>query len=320
MGMIGPLNLTVWQPYKINLPIDANRVQIDNDSQYDILVSFKNVAPVVVTSSNGEWDAVVRRQHTSVIPITGVAASTRETTYNALGAFQGIMWLCQVNPGALALTGTVSGRNQTYVTPFGPYDPTPVIATLPTQHDISSQPRMIAVPVSQSVQIVGHNDFGAAGTFNPFPGTIAVPPAGQTTWNGVQQVFAYLYFMTLMLGTVTGSPDWAQVYLNVIELDGGGSQVKAWLMHVCELRANTTNGTGYAYTFTPAFPQSAQIQPSSSTAYLAVQLNLNNAGSYPCRIYYNIGIDTDVNSGIAVPSIGGGLEGYWDGAGSAPLF
>lgn len=147
--MIGPLTLTVGQPFKLQLDQATKYIDVQNDSPYDVWVFFGNVKPTDLANAQNTWHRTARRDHTSLLPVEGYRGASRfEFSNNALGAFQGTAWLMPVNPGGLALTGTTSARNQVFVTPYLAGEPLPSHAARSSSVDLTSQARMLSVPIA----------------------------------------------------------------------------------------------------------------------------------------------------------------------------
>ena len=325
-NMIGPLTLTVGQPFRLDLAPDTAYVDIQNDSLNDVWVHYGETQPTDITNANKTWHRVVRRQHNGLLPTVGYrGASAAERQTNTIGAFKGRIWLLAVSPGGLAVTGTISGRSQVYVTPYAIGDALPSHSSLSTQMDLSSQPRVIAIPPTHSTPpITEIMDFTASGQYiTPVQGT-AFPPLGQATWSGSQILVCYVYYLTAILSGHTGTPPkWAQVYLFFTELNLAAAVTSRTIFQVFEIWQNEVNGTAQNYIFTPHFPLNIQFAPANTTAIVEVQALLNNAdptNTANTRVYLNAGIDYDVNNHQPVGAIGGGQFQVFTQAGNAPLF
>lgn len=163
-GMLGPYTPTVGQPFKLTIDRETKYIDVENDSNNDIWVFFGgNVKPTDLTNENNTWHRVVRRQHTALLPVHGYRGTAPSERRHGWAAFDGPVWLLAVNAGSLALSGSVSGRNQVYITPYLEGEPTPLRTSSATQVDLSSQPRIVALPYGGT--------HWASGQWNPGSGS-----------------------------------------------------------------------------------------------------------------------------------------------------
>ena len=308
-AMVGPITPTVGQPYKLQLPVEMDRIAIDNDSPYDCWVYFGNVQPTDLTNANNTWHRVARRNHTSVLPVEGFrGASARERSPNAFAAFGGTVWLLLVNPGGIAYTGTVSARSQLYVTPLLPGDPSPVHAALATATDLSSQPRVVAVPFGLAQFVTGLWD--PTGSPTSVAGRIVVPAAlAQAGF-----VFIYLYYASAY---PNGTGDVA-FNINAQPQDSGNNNVGgAIALYTGKVAGNVSNGTGFGCEFAPTWPMTVALPIANTVASVAIQLVYLTG--IKTQTVFNIAANIDSSNSTTPGEIGNAA--LWRGpGGGAPIF
>lgn len=199
MQSFGPLTLTANVLTQVSCSPASATVYIGNDSPYDVLVSFAVSPPPLVTSANGtaDWPAVVQAFHHCVLPTPGNISSPQGTT------FAGSVWLLPLDTRnvRLAQNGTVSATANAWVVACLPGEQPPDAYAAPRQTDMTSQQRVIALPVSA---------FNFQGSYVPSasaPSTtvgqlislsnIPIDPAGP------QGVVAYLFSLSIgLIGAV----------------------------------------------------------------------------------------------------------------------
>lgn len=313
-SMIGPLTLTVGQPYKLQLPIDTQLVEVNNDSQNDVWLYFGNTAPTDLTNANNTWHRVIRRGHTSAVPVDGYrGASTYERSNNAFGAFQGTAYLLAVNAGGIAFTGTTSARNQIYVTPYLTGDPYPVHAALATATDLASQPRVVSVPVTIT-------QF-AAGSWNPGSGNPFDVQNLQWTADILAAQSAVLYFYGVTFSPAPGQTGSMTVAVQAQPVDSGGGNIGGpvnlfWGSVYC----NDTNKTGSGCGWQSPFPLCFTWQPNGWPAGLDhLHILLSKQAGDNIIVNYALACNTDRSNFVPVGDIGNGSLFKGPGGG-APLF
>ena len=328
--MIGPISLIVGTPYKLNVPTDATRVVIDNDSPYDVWFSFTLTAPPVVTPSSGQWQGIMRRGHTGMVPIFGrPVASQREQTLNAIGAFQGVMWLLAVNPGGLASSGTVSVRSSVYITPLTPFDADPVYSALSTQTDLSSQPRVVSVPIASTQNFSGR-DAVSVSVLNKW--AVAQPTAAQLA---AQSAVLYIYHAIFTLAALpVNAVCGCSLNLECYPGDAGFNPIAGFtpiVIYIADLYA-AQNTTAFTVTqahqvFTPPAPKANIIlwNGLGTPANLCLRLNCiaasSTSGNFP-QLAFNVGADIDTTNTQSIPgTIGNGTFNlFGSGAGDPNIF
>ena len=300
-NMIGPLTLTVGQPFRLDLAPDTAYVEIQNDSLNDIWVYYGEVQPTDITNANKTWHRVVRRQHNGLLPTVGYrGASAAERQTNTIGDFKGRLWLLSVNPAGLAATGTITSRNQVYVTPYAIGDALPRHSSLSTQSDITSEPRVIAVPVAATQSYVQDFSYTALGAqavgIGPFPEIC------QQVWDG--NTFLPIYLYSLSLSSAAASAVSA-FQLQICERNSSHVVTATYNLHNVQLTQN-------AYSFTPATPFPLVIKPALGTLHVTAQLNLS-ATTFTfgtMAVSLDLAIDVDQVNQQVPPPIGGGSKLY----------
>lgn len=314
-NLIGPLTLTVGQPYKLSLDPNMNRVDVANDSPNDVYLYFGQVAPTAdLTNENNSWHALVRRQHNQTVPVAAYrGASAAERSPNAWGAFDGTVWLLAVNAGQLAQSGTVSGRNQLFVRGLYPGDPAPVHSALATQVDLTSQPRIVHVPVGMLQWSAGNWNPGSGDPFDVL----------NLSWNAdilaAQHAVVYFYGCSVMPAPgQTGSMGFS-VEAQPVDSGGGniGSPVQMfWGSVFC----NDTNKTGSGCFWQSPFPLCFIWQPGDWPANMDhLHILLKKQTGDNIAVNFALAVNTDRTN--TEPNAEIGNQGLWvSGSANAPLF
>lgn len=311
-NMIGPLSLTVGQPYQLQLDQATKYIDVQNDSPYDVWVYFGNVKPTDLTNAEQTWHRTARRDHTSLLPVESYrGASPYEYSNNALGAFQGTVWLMQVNPGGLALTGTTSARNQVFVTPYLAGQPLPAHAARSSSVDLTSQARMINVPLAVQPSI---GTWQTAGSSSTFIGGIPALTAANLA-SGIVNVYLYGGFITAQHVTGTAFLELEAVILNgsLVQL---GPAYGLWQGDVWANAANNTHDiwpliAGPAIAVV-SIPLGGLVSPAS----VALQLFCNGVSGVAPQVAYDVlwavdGANTGFPGpiGVAYSGLSGGPNG-----------
>lgn len=164
--VIGPRSVTAGTVLQYSsLPPDTVAIYIQNYSKLTLLVSFGVSQPTATDSLNNQYDSVLAPGGRDVFYVQARGASIAERRLNAVGAFTGNVWLMPVDrTTAQANTGTTSQMNDVWLSAYGPYDPLPPFpGGMPLNIDISSQPRVVGLPMC--TRALDGNSFNQA-----FPG------------------------------------------------------------------------------------------------------------------------------------------------------
>lgn len=149
-ALIGPWNPVSGTPNQYKFGPETQWVYVRNQTHLTLLVVFSETQPKSLNSLSNEYDNVVREGGELLMWTQSRGASTAERSLNAVGAFTGSVWIMPVDlSSTLASTGTTSSTNNVWVGAGGPYDPPPpVSAGIPLGTDLTSQPRVIALPMT----------------------------------------------------------------------------------------------------------------------------------------------------------------------------
>src|SRR5690348_12752248 len=104
----------------------------------------------MVDSLNNQYDGVLAPGGRDTFYVQSRGASSAERSLNAMGAFTGNVWIMPVDRTASqANTGTLSTISDVWLSAYGPYDPPPPFpGGMPLNVDLSSQPRVVTVPMA----------------------------------------------------------------------------------------------------------------------------------------------------------------------------
>lgn len=157
--LYGPYAATLGTIIPIGIGQDTASIQVLNDTEYDVLVSFANTAPSnKVNSLDGSWQFGALRHTNPVIPVQTPGTGPYEKAINAIGgSFTGRLWLCptQNSQAKLALGGFSSTLSNIWVLTFAEGDAIPDSSSVSRQVDITNQPRVVAVPVAPFLSTAG---------------------------------------------------------------------------------------------------------------------------------------------------------------------
>lgn len=318
MSSYGPYTATAGTVTQVTIPGDSDRVRIQNDSPYDVLVSFAVAKPNVATSTNGDWQESVLAWHHATMEIPGQA---HVVTPLGTGTFNGSVWLLPINSGSLALTGTTSGRSNLWVSAFRPGEMASDVYSAPRQQDMTSQPRIVSVPIGLP--------FGVAGIWrttdaNPFQIAAFGLSAAQKTSLAAP---VYLYYANL---TPEGSAGAASGFDVVIQAQPqtaiGANLGSPIVLARGGVQYNSaTAGLNVPWVCAPAWPIG---NPSvvgiggglpAGTTQIAFQLYSPVGTRF--GLNYTIAVSMDLSNTVYDGDIGNQTySGGWSGTGTAPLF
>lgn len=150
--LIGPRLANAGGIMSYSVPAETQAIYVQNYSKLTLLVSFAATAPSATDSLNNEYDGVLAPGGRDTFYVQSRGASVAERSLNAMGAFTGNVWIMPVDrTGALVNTGSISTNSDVWLSAYGPYDPPPPFpGGMPLQVDLSSQPRVVAVPIGLS--------------------------------------------------------------------------------------------------------------------------------------------------------------------------
>lgn len=200
--LYGPYSGTLGTILEVDVAPATRVIQVRNDSPNDLLVAFGPAdKPGLVTSTQGQWaNAVPAWDH----PIMPAGPGSSGVGLAAGGAFDGRVYLLPITPpGALATTGSVSLRNSIYVLAFESGDYIPAGSSLPRQHDVTNQTRVVGLPPAaftqnqRNVLLTAGNDIILR--------TDAFLSSGPPTVGATTSINIYLYYCYFALGTPSGA-------------------------------------------------------------------------------------------------------------------
>jgi hypothetical protein len=282
----------------VAIPRDTVVVQFKNDGPYDYWLHYGGVATPPYTPPNPQAQGQVFAGEYAVLPIQSRGQSVAEQRYNTIGDFDGNLWYYAVdNTGGLATTGTISSRNLIALICYGPLDPAPTAGTArPLWHDLASQPRVIAVPVTPAGAQSGTATFTAAGQEAGGLNSLDISP---DTFDGSTELLVYLY--NLHIVTVNATTLRFRIRLKFFDSGGVTLATSDTFLSQCTGTMPTV--------FTPAFPFPYPVTPPNTTQIVGAYLYAAGISANPTIADYNFAVDYDYRSGTNVPAIGGGLYG-----------
>lgn len=140
----------------------AQCIQVHNDTPDRLYFQFDGAQPTAITSMNGAYVGMAAPWSHPVIPVQRNAASARERALNAISDFQGVLWIMVVDPtAALAQSGAISTLTEIHIDVYLPGEAWPQSWAIPRQHDLTSQPRVITVPMAWTHFTQGRINSGA---------------------------------------------------------------------------------------------------------------------------------------------------------------
>lgn len=304
--LIGPTPLTVNMPVQVKMAAETHAIYVQNYSRYTILVSFSDVQPTSTDSLNNQYDGVLQAGGRDVFYVQSRGASAMERSLNAMGAFTGSVWFMPIDrTGNQSNTGSVSQINDLWVSAYGPNDPPPPFpGGMPVNVDLSSQPRIITIPMTLSQSFLG--TWNGVGTFDV------------TTFNAsAAQVLAgfaplYLYYINVIAATATGT---LTFNVQAQEKDAGGAATGLpYIFCTGKVWANATNNTATQWEFRPPFALGKVGPLNPNTAKITVQFA--NVSGTPITVGFTLCASMDTRNISSPREIGNNPYN----AGSNPLF
>lgn len=285
----------VW--CSLQIPRDTATLFFKNDGPYDYFLSYGGTShPPYTPPNDSRIMAQVFAGEYAVLPIQSRGTAPRELALNAIGDFDGYVWYYAVdNTGGLALSGSASSRNLLALVTYGPFDAAPVAGSVrPLWHDLSSQPRVIAIPPATVNAFVGQASYTAALQIaTPFPSFLG----SLVSTSGSFVVPIYLYSLH-----VSASQSSVLFAVQAIGRNDSGTILDT----ITIFRGNTVTGN---VSFTPAFPFVCRYVPSAGVVDISIQIQALAIGANPSKFEYNITAECDTETGMTIPAIGGGLLG-----------
>ncbi|HEX5548487.1 MAG TPA: hypothetical protein VFX24_13840 [Ktedonobacterales bacterium] len=149
---IGPLTAVSGSVLSYTVPPETQAIYVQNYSKLTLLVSFAATAPTAMDSLNNQYDGVLAPGGRDTFYVQSRGASSAERSLNAMGAFTGNVWIMPVDrTSGLVNSGSISTNSDVWLSAYGPYDPPPPFpGGMPQNVDLSSQPRVVAVPIGLS--------------------------------------------------------------------------------------------------------------------------------------------------------------------------
>lgn len=313
--VLGPYSLSSTPPLVLNTAVaiqidrSARAIQVHNDSPYLLYLAFDGQQPTALASMHGEYDASVGPWGHPVIPIQRTAASARERMLNAISDFTGTLWVMTIDPtGKLAQTGSVSQLNMVHLDVLLPGEAWPQAWAVPRQHDLTSQPRVVCVPMGLS-----HFNTGQWAVGDPSPlvlQTANISPAQLAA--GTAPI--YLYYAQIY---ATSSTTNAMAFnLEVQWRTAGGVALGGpFVMARGAVLDNVTNQTTAPWVFAPAWPFAA-VGPFPATAAKA-DLQLTFISGSRMTVHYTVAFWMDPTNTVGDADIG--VQALFNPA-SSPLF
>ena len=314
--MIGPKSPTVNTPLKYSFPADTIAIYVQNYTRYTLLVNFSDTQPTATDSLNNQYDGVLAAGGRDVFYVQSRGASAAERSLNSIGAFTGVVWIMAIDrTPSQANVGTVSGTNDIWISAYGPYDPPPPITGgMPLNVDLSSQPRVIALPPPGGQCVNGQ---WLAGTFPTFQITtlfLSTKMAAQL--NG----WIYLYHLSIFPKSPGGATPLATDFeLAFTPQNAGHADLDVSTGIFFGQVASYRDATNHQLALTPCiitphFPLAIPMTLPATTVQLKIALATTSGSPVDC--WYNVAVDIDQNNLITPPSYGGPVSGYakWSGS------
>lgn len=284
-------SVTPGSIYPVAVGGDVAQVGIDNDSPYDVWVSFGPQQPLAAPGPTTQalYNGVARSMATSYLPVPDLTPP-----------FNGVIYLGIYNPAQLVLPGTVSARANVYVTSLATNEAPGAVFAVPRIADVSSQPRMIAVPISPTLyfssNLIASN--GNVQTQNIFQ-TQPVGTAGKLTY----YVFALAFSIYVSGSTSVGS---AAYDIKVQDSNSGGNVGPAQSMFHSIISSQQAFGMAFPHPISAVRPGVGNVGATQSTLQLVVQPLVIPAGA-TLFLHFAVCFDMDSANNEAVPSFGGGF-------------
>lgn len=293
MRTFGPLALTVNTRVPVALPSNTTAVYIGNDSIYDMLVALSDTVPAVVTQAGDPWNAIVQAGHhlTLTVP-TNIYTPQGSTGYT------GSLYLLPLGRTGQASTGLISSTAQAWVIACQAGETPPDAYAMPRSTDLSSQPRVVTIPVQSSNSF--HDGFGWTGGnhfYEPFPPNIGLGPVA-STWNGTTP--AYISVFSLTIGHTGAALADFKVQVTAQKFD-------LTVLATYEIMVFYLPNPG-VLVYTPAFPFVVKVTPPNGANTLNVRYATVNGDGVGQSGFWqvNCAIDVDTANPTSVPAMGGG--------------
>lgn len=304
--LIGPKQPTAGVVMAYTVPADTASIYVQNYTRLHLLISFGDVAPTATDSLSNQYDGVLAPGGRDLFYVQSRGASSRERGLNAMGAFTGHVWIMPVDrSNTLAFAGTASGNNDIWVSAYGPYDPPPPFpGGMPLNVDISSQPRVISLPIP--------GDFAATDTWspavtNPFSLIILqIPPALVTAGQFIFYIFHLSAFPQLNAAATSQTVAF-QAQLLDNSLANIGAATLLYEATIAAAGSGTNAGFYSPLIIQPHFPLAYNLQPPANAVWVAFQTRLAAGGTTPIVINFAAMLDFN-NTGIP-PNYGGTNSG-----------
>lgn len=290
--------------FSITIDRAAQAIQIHNDSPYRLYFQFDGQKPTATNSMSGQYVGMAAPWSHPVLPVQRTAASGYERMLNAIRDFQGILWVMVIDPtAALAQTGTVSTLAEIHVDVYLPGENWPQSWAIPRQQDLTSQPRVVTVPM-------------ALDSFSFFTGRVTTPAAGARVQispnlsinpsSFVSMVF-YLYQVVLTPGFNAGGAGGMDCLVVLDCLDAALTPVGVLPFPITMLRQSlwwtAAAGPYDKLDWKSNYPLGIEMSPPANAAYLAVFMFNGASANTPVAFDYMVGMGTDTGNTNITPGL-----------------
>lgn len=297
ISLYGPFTITAGTLISESVDQMATNLRVTNDSPYDVWVIFQPSRPGIPSNgqSAGSYSQVCQAWSSQVFPISPPNPNT---------SFDGTVWLYPVNYGNLAASGTISARAQVYLTAGQAGDDLGTNHAVSRQADMTSQPRVIALPSNPKITVYVIGTIAPANYGNSanavYTQVINKPGGG---WSGGAYT---IYLYDFALGLLNEAVAAVVVFIGATISSILVSKLAAW---TGLLRA------GQTFRSNPASPIAIQLTPDSSWsdigvgAYILTGINGTTdtaSASNPARLALWGRGDVDTLGQAPPPAIGQG--------------
>ena len=302
--VIGPRPAVAGSVLSYSVPKETQAIYVQNYSKLTLLVSFAATAPTATDSLNNQYDGVLAPGGRDTFYVQSRGASSAERSLNAMGAFTGNVWIMPVDRTASqANTGTLSTISDVWLSAYGPYDPPPPFpGGMPLNVDLSSQPRVVTVPMAL-------DSFSFFSGRVGFPASLASVQFGPSLQLGVNipvSMVFYLYQLIITPGFDAGGAGGMDVTIQVDCQTSGGASV-GFPFPITMMRYSlwwaAAAGPYDKIDWKSPYPLGVEMSPPANANHLALLLKNNGSTNAPSQFDYNVGLGSDTSNTNIVPGL-----------------
>lgn len=278
----------------------ATSYLIENDSPNDLYLRFGPIDPVAFNAPGtpASYEIRLRAWKDAILPVARTSQEYDGKLY----------YLVQAPSGALATSGTISSRNNIGVTSFGHGEAPSEVVAVTRQVDLSSQPRVIALPFGSLSRARDRLTVSATGLLQSYAlagfAGVALNPSAPAS-PGSFHFATYLHFLHMSSDTQSYFVTW-----NVRSTDtSGGNQFSG---HIFQGHVAPGQSIDLSFFVTPEI----DFPIVMNTAQVFADLNIDVMSAAGGQLVYTTGWTVDPTSGYPVPVIGGGTPQGIQGGGA----